>query len=122
MARSYKSGRETQSAIIATTNSVSVDLRGYSELAVSTIFGTCSGTTNTGSLVIQTSNDNVNWHTIVTIWSHADVVDASTDTYFDFLPDATATALAGFGRYIRFRFIGTGTYAATYTIYWEARG
>jgi len=121
MALNYKSGRESQSAIAASTSGNAIDLRGYDKIGISTIFGTCTGTTNTGSLVVQTSNDNVNWHTILTIWSHADVQDASTDTYFDYIPNSDAANQIGFGRYIRFRFIGTGTFAATYTIYWEAK-
>jgi hypothetical protein len=121
MSVSYLPGREAQSAITATTTGDAIDVRGYKELAISTKFGTCTGSTNTGSLKIQTSNDNSTWHDLLTIWSHADVSDASTDSYFDYLPDNATAGQVGFGRYIRFVFTGGGTFAATYTIYWEAK-
>lgn len=121
MALNYKSGDQTQSAISSSSSGSAIDLRGYSKLATHTVFATCTGTSNTASLVVQTSNDAVNWTTIITIWNHADVEDASTDKYFDYIPDGAGGLLSGFGRYIRFRFIAAATYAATYTIFYEAK-
>jgi hypothetical protein len=128
MSVSFLNGRESQSAITATTTGSPIDVSGYKDLIISTKFGTCTGSTNTGSLKIQTSNDNSTWHDLIIIWSHADVSDASTDSYLDIIPnhtaaitEATPATAIGFGRYIRFIFTGTGTYAATYTIEWLAK-
>ena len=121
MALNYKTGTETQTAVDATTNSSTIDLAGYSKLDIATKFGTCTGTTNTASLNVQTSNDNSTWFTVLTVWSHADMEDASTDTYHDYIPDSDAANQIGFGRYIRFNLTATGTFAATYTIHWIAK-
>lgn len=121
MALNFRTGTESQTAITATTNSTAVDLSGYSKLDIATKFGTCTGSTNTASLNVQTSNDNSTWFTILTIWSHADMSDASTDTYHDHIPNSDAANQIGFGKFIRFNLTATGTFAATYVINWIAK-
>jgi hypothetical protein len=135
MALNYKAGTETQSAITADTNGATIDLIGYSGLAVSTIFGTCTGqaangdTATTQGLWVETSNDNSNWHKILQIAYETDHSAHDSDTHFDYIPDHTAAIASpalhnvGFGRYIRFIFAAanyTGG-SVTYTVKWVAK-
>jgi len=121
---SYKNTSQTVSAIAANTNTDSIDLRGYKELAIQSKFATCVGTSNTATVKLQTSNDGVNWADIITIRSEANIETLSGDNDFDYLPDATATALSGFGRYVRVSIAAsswtTSTISATF--YFEAKG
>jgi hypothetical protein len=125
MALNYKSGSETQSAITANTNGATIDLIGYKEIAISVIFGTCTGqASNVGTLKIQTSNDNSNWHALTpTLASEDDHTDLSGTTSFQYLPDNSTTDEHGFGRYVRFVFAAsnyTGG-SVTYTVKWLAK-
>ena len=130
MALNYKSGTETQQTISATTSSTTIDLVGYSQLAVHTRFGVCSGTANgLNTLTIQTSMDNSNWVNICTISSAAaNVVDHNGLEFFDYLPDHTAAIATppvhnvGFGRYVKFTFTATDTFSVSYVIKWLAKG
>lgn len=121
MALNYKSSSQTASALTAATNGDAIDLRGYSRLAVQIKFGTCTGTTNTSTLLLQTSNDNSNWITIVQIASETDCVDYDSDDYFSYVPDYATAGDGGFGRYVRIRLTGTGTFSVSYTMYYEAK-
>jgi len=118
-----RGGTEDQSALAATqTTWKVVDLRGLREIAIQVKFGTCTGTTNTATLKIQTCNDNTNWADLKTLKSEADVANMSGDNVFIYLPDNATATETGFGRYIRFHFASTGTFSATYKISWEAKG
>jgi hypothetical protein len=121
MALNYKSGTETQAALTATTNGNTIDLIGYKELALSTKLATCTGTSNTATLVLQTSNDNSVWHDHFTLASETDAVDFDSDSYFQYLPDNSQSNEFGFGRYIRFRLAASGTFSVSYTIKWLAK-
>ena len=125
MALNYKSGTETQSAITADTNGATIDLIGYKEIAISVLFGTCTGqASNVGTLKIQTSNDNSNWHALTpTLASEDDNSAFSGDTYFFYLPDNSVTNEHGFGRYVRFVFAATNYTggSVTYTVKWLAK-
>jgi len=122
----YTSKTQTASAIAASANGDSIDVRGYKELAVQVKCGTCTGTGNTDVyLELQTSNDGVNFTSAV---AAKKIIDASGNTvaeisglnYFATYPDGV-TAGMGFGRYIRFGFVASGTFSATYTITVECK-
>jgi hypothetical protein len=117
-AANYKSDSETQSALSATTNGTAIDLRGYTELSIYTDFATCTGTTNSCSLIVQTSMDNSNWINLLVISDTTDAEDWSGWEVFDYLPDSNNQ---GFGRYVRYRFYTGGTASVSYTIRWEAK-
>lgn len=127
MALNYKSGDITKSDLTpaSTLTTAALDVRGYSKVAVHTKFATCTGTSNTDvAFYLQTCNStDGSWTDIVTIVDEAsnNCEDLNGDVYFDYLPDATATALSGFGRYIRFRLKASGTFSVSYTVYWEAK-
>jgi hypothetical protein len=121
MALNFKSGQETQSALTEATSGTAIDLAGYSKLGVSLIFGTCTGTTNTSTVILQTSNDNSNWHTMSpNLASETDCENYDSDTYFEYWP-GDDTDQKGFGRYVRFRLTGTGTFSVSYTVKWLAK-
>lgn len=135
MALNYKSSSETQSAITADTNGATIDLIGYKELFVHTIFGTCTGQAANGDsnltqgLWIETSNDNSNWEKIVSIAYETDHSAHSGDTHHDYIPNNSAAVAAlpihavGFGRYIRFTFaaLDYDGGSVTYTVKWLAK-
>lgn len=121
MALNNATGSETQSALTATTNGTAVELRGYSKLAIQTVFATCTGTANTATLTLQTSNNNSDWSDLVEIAAETDAVDFDSDTYTTYLPDQTVAGDSGFCRYIRLRLAGSGTFSVSYTWYYIAR-
>ena len=130
MALNYKKGTQTVSAISADNTGASIDLTGYSKVGISTVFATCTGqASNVGTLKLQTSNDNSNWHNLRTIASEDDHSDLSTDTFWDYIPDHFQTysqgvlELAGFGRYIRFVFAASNYTGGTvsYSVHYIAK-
>lgn len=125
MALSTKHETITKSALTSasTLTTAKIEVRGYSKLAIHTVFATCTGTSNTDvNFKLQTSNDGVDWVDIITIADEGsnNAVDLDSDSYFDYLPDATATALAGFGRYVRLKLLASGTFSVSYSVYLEA--
>lgn len=119
----FRSSTETQSALAATqTTWLPVELRGFKEIAIQIKFGTCTGTTNTATLKLQTSNNGIDYADLMTLKSEADVANMSGDNVFAYLPDNATAGQTGFGRYIRFHFASSGTFSASYTITWEAKG
>lgn len=135
MALNYLPGGETKSAITADTNGDAIDLRGYSQLAIHTIFGTCTGQAANASdntahgLWLETSNDKSTWTKILAIAYETDHSDHSADIHYDYIPDHTAAigsppaTSVGFGRFVRFTFAAANYTASsvTYTIKWEAK-
>lgn len=119
MALNYYQKVITKSAITAAAATESIDLAGFSKVAIHTRFATCSGTSNTQvDFKVQTSNDDVGWVDLVTIVDEAgnDVVDLSGDSYMTFLPEQTVTGESGIGRYIRFYLTASGTFSASYSV------
>jgi len=119
MALNFYAKTITKSAIAATAATESIDLAGFSKVAIHTIFATCSGTTNTQvDFKVQTSNDDSDWVDLVTIVDEAgnDVVDLSGDSYMNFIPEQTVAGDSGIGRYIRFYLTASGTFSASYSV------
>jgi hypothetical protein len=113
----YKQGSVTKSAITATTDDDKIDVTPYKSIAIQAKFATCTGTSNTSTLKMQTSNDGENWADCTpTLASETDAADLNGDNYFQFLPDGGTTNEFGFGKYIRFTFTGSGTFSVSYTI------
>lgn len=122
MALNYKPGDETQSALTTATAGSSIELLGYSKLAIQLKFATCTGTTNTAAGVkVQTSNDGDNWADLKTLATETDAQDLSGDNYFDYLPDNGTADEFGFGKYIRFYCFGSGTFSISYTVTYIAK-
>jgi hypothetical protein len=123
MALNFKSGTDSQSAISASTNGDSVEVAGYSQVAIHLIFGTCTGATggDTAAITIETSNDDKNYSTLGTIQVAAQGSTLSATKVYDYYPDNATANQIGFGRYIRFVCTVAGTVSITYKINWLAK-
>jgi len=122
MAGNYKGSTITKSSITADDSTSAIDLRGFSQLSSEVVFATCTGAAaDTGDLYLQTSNDNLNWFTILTIAADSGA-GLTGDVYFDYLPDGATANQGGFGRYVRWYWDEQcGTPNVSYTIYYEAK-
>lgn len=123
MALNYRSNTDIQSAITASQNSDALDLRGYSKLAIQVVFGTCTGAgASSGQYTLQTSNNKDDWSTI-TGDIQADTSGAALNgiTVYKYFPDNATADETGFGRWIRFRMVVTGSPSLSYTTYWLAK-
>jgi len=123
MALNYIWGQQIESNVTADNNGDSIDLVGYSKLAVHVVWGTTAGTSNTAVFKVETSNDGQNWATYVTLFSQADLVTWSGTNTFAHLPDNATANEFGFGRYIRFVLAASSwtTSSANYTVKWLAK-
>ena len=124
MAKNYSSGTITKSAITADTDDVGINVRGYSKIAIHTVFATCTGqASNVGTLNLETSNDKSDWISLLVIKAEDDNSGFDSDSYFDYLPDGTVSGSSGFGKYIRFTFSAsnyTGG-SVSYTVIYELK-
>jgi len=125
MALNFKTGSDLQSSITASQNSDALDLAGYSKLDIHVVFGTCVGVAgSSGQYVLQTSNNNKDndWVTMTgDIQADKTANSMSGTTVHKYFPDNAAAGETGFGRYVRFRMIVTGSPSLTYTTYWIAK-
>lgn len=124
MALNYREKEDIQSAVTASKNSDAIDLAGFSKLAIQVVFGTCTGViASSGQYVLQTSNNiNGSWTTmtgdIKVVTSGATL---NNTTVFKHFPDNATADETGFGRWVRFRMIVTGSPSLSYTTYWHAK-
>ena len=123
MALNYKSGDFVKSAIAATDNGKSLDVRGYKELAIQVKFGTCVGVAgSSGQYTLQTSNNNSDWTTMTgDIQTDESGNSLSGTTVYKHFPDNATAEETGFGKYVRMQMVVTGAPSLTYTTYWLAK-
>ena len=123
MGLNFKSEVDVQSAITASQNSNAFDLAGYKELAIQVKFGTCTGAgASHGQYTLQTSNNNNDW-TTMTGDIKVDTTGATLNdtTVFKYFPDNATADETGFGRWVRFRMVVTGSPSLSYTTYLIAK-
>ena len=123
MALNYKSGTDYQAAITASQNSNTLDVMGYSKLAIQVKFGTCTGVIDSAArYTLQTSNNNSDWNTMTgEIQTSTSGAALTGVTVYKHFPDNATADETGFGRYVRFRMVITGAPSLTYTTYWLAK-
>ncbi len=124
MALNFKSDTDIQAAITASQNSEAFDVGGYSRLAIQVVFGTCTGAgASHGQYVLQTSNNvDGSWTTMTgNIKVDTTGEDLNNTTVFKYFPDNATADETGFGRWVRFRMIITGSPSLSWTTYWLAK-
>jgi hypothetical protein len=122
MSINYREGIIVDSVITSSSSSSALDLAGYNNLAIQVKFGTCTGAgASSGQYTIQTSNNNSDWTTMVgNIKANTSGQDLNNTTVYKHIPDNVVANDQGFGRWIRFRMVVTGTPSLSYTTYWHA--